>query len=101
MQKLSHGELTISIKNKWKVGLGVVNLFAMGVGECYKTDWDVTGVWRKWKSGRSWGAEQEESLQTTVMNPSSSKQHINGFEMRSDEGTLRTLVGAHGITGII
>lgn len=42
---------------------------------------------------------QEESLQATVMSPSSNKQEIKGFGMSSDEGMLRTLVGGHGITG--
>lgn len=42
---------------------------------------------------------QEESLQT-VVSPSSSKQEINGFGMSSDEGTLRTLVGGRGVTGM-
>lgn len=84
-----------------KSWFGSTHLFVMGVGECWKMDWDVTGVWRKWHSDRGWGAVQEESLQTTVMSPSSSKQEINGFGMRSDEGTLTTHVGGHGIIGII
>lgn len=56
----------------------------------------LTVVWRKWHSGRGWGAVQEESLQTTVMSPSSSKQEINGLGwvvMRGNEGLLWLAVG--------